>query len=88
MLSYYEDYWNAMKHYKEQADDLRVSNFISYEERKNFQKAVKWREPYLLKIVILFIAIPLLAFSVLAFYVPYVFTVIPVLESDICWSLF
>jgi len=77
-----------MKHFKEQADDLRTSNLISHEERKNFEKAVKWREPHLLKVIFLFIALPLLAFSILAFLVPYVFTVVPVLESQSCWSYF
>jgi hypothetical protein len=77
-----------MKHYKEGADDMRVSTFTSNEEKKNFQKAVKWREPYLLKILVLFITLPLAAFSVLAYYVPYVFTIIPVLESTECWKVF
>lgn len=77
-----------MKHFKEQADDLRTSNLISHEERKSFEKAVKWREPHLLKVVLLFIALPLLAFSILAFFVPYVFTVVPVLESQSCWNYF
>jgi hypothetical protein len=88
VLSYYEDYWNAMKHFKEQADDMRTSNLISQEERRNFDKAIKWREPHLLKLVLLFIALPLLVFSILAFLVPYVFTVVPVLESQSCWSYF
>jgi hypothetical protein len=91
VLSYYEDYWNLMKQYGDDIDNSinqRASNFISKEEKKRLEKAKQWREPILIKMLGFYIALPLLAFTVIAFAIPYVYTIVPVYESNTCWQSF
>lgn len=96
VLSYYEDYWNLMKHYGEDIDNSmvaatgqnRVSNFMGREEQRRLDKARQWREKHLLRMIVLYITLPLLAFSLIAYTIPYVYTLVPVYESESCWNQF
>lgn len=71
-----------MKHYGEDVDNARnnnrVSNFMSREETRRLDKAKKWRENYLLKMMLLFVTLPLAVFSLIAFSIPYLYVFVPV----------
>ena len=72
-----------MKHYGEKADisnksEMRVSNFMSREESKRLEKAKRWREQHLLYILFFYVSLPLIAFSFLAFMIPYIYMFVPV----------
>lgn len=81
-----------MKHYgdelENQSTKKRASNFISGEEARRLEKAKKWRESYLLKVTLLYVTLPLFALSLIAYIIPYVYTIIPVYQSETCWFSF
>lgn len=87
VLSYYEDYWVLMKHYGEESD-MRVSHFMSKEEAIRLEKSRQWRENNLLMFLLINIACPLLVLSLMSFIIPYLYTIVPVYESQSCWDYF
>jgi hypothetical protein len=78
-----------MKHYGAKVDiSNRVSNFMSIEESKRLEKAKRWREQHLLYILLFYVSLPLIAFSILAFMIPYIYMFVPVDQSESCWNAF
>lgn len=91
VLSYYEDLWTLMKHYGDDIENPhnnRASNFMSKEEAKRLEKAKKWTEKRLLKVMLIYITLPLFVLSLLAYWLPYIYTIVPVYESETCWMTF
>ena len=87
VLSLYEDYWVLMKHYGE-ASEQRISNFMTKEEAIRLEKLKKWRENNLLLFLFFNLIVPLLFLSLVSFIIPYVYTIVPVYESQTCWTYF
>lgn len=81
-----------MKHYGEDADNARqnnrISNYIGREESRKLEKVKQWREYALIKFLLLYIIAPMSILSLLAFTVPYIYTIVPVYQSETCWQQF
>ena len=79
-----------MKHYGSQTDTnkQRVSTMINSEESRRLDKAKLWRENHLVWFMLAYFMLPLLALSLLAFSIPYVYTIVPVYQSETCWNSF
>eukprot|EP00347_Sterkiella_histriomuscorum_P018057 403346954 len=87
VLSYYEGYWLLMKHYGEESE-VRMSNYLTKEENAMLQKSKQWRENSLIAFMIFNLMIPLIILSLISFLVPYIYTIIPVYDTDTCWTYF
>ena len=87
MLSYYEGYWFMMKHYGGEYDN-RMSMLLNKEENQMLQKTKKLRENALIVSMMVNIMLPLFILSLLSFIVPQIYTIIPVYETQTCWSYF
>jgi hypothetical protein len=76
-----------MKHFGEDSEN-RISNFMNKEEAARLEKLRTWRERSLIAFLFINIIIPLLILSLIAFIIPYIYTIVPVYESDSCWDYF
>lgn len=87
VLSYYEGYWLLMKHYGEDSE-IRMSNYLTKEENAMLSKSKQWRENSLIAFMIFNLIIPLLLLCFISFLSPYVYTIIPVYDTETCWQYF
>lgn len=87
VLSYYEGYWLLMKHQGEDSE-VRMSNYLTKEENLMLQKSKQWRENSLISFMIFNLMVPLFIISFMSFLSPYVYTIIPVYDTNTCWAYF
>lgn len=87
VLSYYKGYWLLMKHYGEESE-VAMSNYLTKEENIMLSKSKKWRENSLIAFIIFNLLVPLFILSMLSFTTPYIYTIIPVYETQTCWNYF
>ena len=76
-----------MKHYGEESE-VAMSNFLTKEENIMLSKSKKWRENSLIAFIIFNLLVPLFILSMLSFTTPYIYTIIPVYETQTCWNYF
>lgn len=87
VLSYYEGYWLRLKNYEEN-EEVRTSNYLTKEENMMLSKSKKWRENQLISFMIFNLMVPLFLLSSISFISPYIYTIIPVYDTQTCWSYF
>ncbi len=76
-----------MKHYGEESE-ARMSNYLTKEENIMLSKSKKWRENSLIAFIIFNLLVPLFILSMISFTTPYIYTIIPVYETQTCWNYF
>ena len=64
----------------------RISIYISKEEKRRLSKLRNWREENLVIHLGVNIGMPLLFLGLLAFVIPYVYMVVPVYHTSVCWA--
>jgi hypothetical protein len=76
-----------MKHYGDESE-VRMSNYLTKEENIMLSKSKQWRESSLIVFITFNLLLPLYILSLLSFTTPYIYTVIPVYETETCWNYF